>query len=249
MKIMEWIKGIICKDCLESQQLLLCESQKADYIDELAKRTAELRAITEPNALEEKENSKYPKTSITYAGRALWNKMTNYKMDVKTFLNPSDCILEPIAKGFKGTDDQKALKALKWVINNVTYTGDDVLGMNEFWQYPIETYYRKRGDCEDGAMLLHQLCLLSGIPYWKLRMTAGDTPYGGHAYLTYYYTQGDYWVSLDWCYYPSIAAISKRKRYSEDKLYGGVWFSWNLLYAFSEGTKARTKGIKGIKLL
>ena len=201
------------------------------------------------NEVEERLNNKYPKVRIVYGGRCLWNEKSNYNMDIRTFLAENDYLLSDTAKVFTGSDDEKALKALNWIKLNITYVGDESLGKAEFWQFPIETMVRKKGDCEDGAMLLHQLCLLSGIPYHKLRLTAGNTPNGGHAYLTYYYEEKDYWVCLDWCYYPNFLPISERVRYTEDKLYGDVWFSWNLKHSFAESTKTAQNGLNNIKFL
>jgi len=79
-----------------------------------------------------------------------------------------------------------------------------------------------------------------GIPYYKIRMTAGDTEAGGHAYLTYYCESEDKWVAMDWCYYPDQNIPVKSKLdYKDSSLYGEVWFSFNERYAFSRGTKVR----------
>jgi predicted transglutaminase-like cysteine proteinase len=93
----------------------------------------------------------------------------------------------------------------------------------------------KRGDCDDGAILMANLMLTCGVPYWKIRLTCGDTPIGGHAYLTYYCEETNRWVAMDWCYHPKTSQVSKRKDYKESPIYTKVWFSWNLKYAYSKG--------------
>lgn len=86
--------------------------------------------------------------------------------------------------------------------------------------------------------------LKSGVPYWKIRLTAGDVFYNaeiiGHAYVTFYDEEKDRWVLLDWCFYPNKKPISDRTDYKNNDIYMNVWFSWNQKYCFSKGTKTKT---------
>jgi hypothetical protein len=80
----------------------------------------------------------------------------------------------------------------------VTYVSDATqYGLKEYWAVSYETLERKKGDCDDGAILLYDILRNSGIPAWKLRVNAG---YGvnpgtgkqvGHAYVTYYSIEND----------------------------------------------------------
>ena len=137
------------------------------------------------------------------------------------------------------SDDIIAVNGLKWVIDNITYVSDDsdtTYKRNEYWAYPYQTLKHKAGDCEDGAILLANILIKSGIPYWKVRLSAGDVVGGGHCYLTYYDSTNDRWVVLDWCYYPNKKSIADRIDYKEETNYKEVWFSWNRDYCFSTGT-------------
>jgi transglutaminase-like putative cysteine protease len=99
----------------------------------------------------------------------------------------------------------------------------------------------RKGDCDDGAILMANLMIASGIPYWKIRLTAGDVEGGGHAYVTYYCEILNYWVSMDWCYYPNSSLVVNRPDYKDEKIYQDVWFSWNQKYCFSAGVKTSVK--------
>jgi len=177
-------------------------------------------------------NTKYPKANISYEREETDGL---YKIDVRNFVFYRDFNI-PVVSG--SSNDKKALNALVWVTDNITYTKDKtVYGFDEYWAMPWQTLKRKLGDCEDGSNLLHSIMLKSGVPYWKIRGTAGMTPLGGHAYVTYLVDDNSKWVCLDWCYYPNKKPVSQRVDYKEDKLYGDVWFSYNKDYAFSKGVK------------
>jgi len=188
--------------------------------------------------------NKYPKRNLSY--RRI-EKDGNYEIDLRNFIQEKDWKL-PIING--KTDDEIALKGLLWVIKKIKYRTDMLeYRTNEFWAYAYQTLYHKKGDCEDGAILLHNLLLKSGIPYWKLRLTCGDTSVGGHAYLVYYVLSEDKWVALDWCFYPNIGPVKDMPDYKDNKLYGSVWFSWNQKHCYSGGLNSKAKEIVSIKKL
>lgn len=188
---------------------------------------------------EEYYNNKYPKIPIFY--RRIEADDT-YNIDVRNYFQIRDSKL-PKIKG--NSDDEIALNCLKWVIDNITYASDKThYGYDEFWAYPYQTLKRRRGDCEDGAILLANMMIKSGIPYWKVRLCAGTvykkngSEAGGHAYLTYYCEEEDDWKTLDWCYYPNKKEIKYRPNYKNEAIYGNgeVWFSWNMKYCFADST-------------
>lgn len=57
-----------------------------------------------------------------------------------------------------------------WVSWNVVYEQDP----ENIWQFPQTTYWRKRGDCEDRAMLLAYFFEEMGIPTDIIIYDAGD---------------------------------------------------------------------------
>lgn len=187
------------------------------------------KQIVLPNPSEEYWNSRYPKRDITYKRKEhdQW-----YNIDVRDYFQPYDSSVPTVS----GTNsDDKALNALKWVRANIKYTPDkDEYGLDEFWAYAYQTLKHKKGDCEDGAILLANIMLKSGIPYWRIRLNAGDVKGGGHAYVTYCRETDNEFVVLDWCYWYSKKEIKDRLLHKEEKNYYGIWFSWNQKYAFGK---------------
>jgi len=199
---------------------------------------------------EEYYNNKYPQVNLTYK-RIETDGI--YQIDLRNFINPNDFSI-PLVSGI--TDDEIALKGLKWVMNNIKYKMDssnETYKTSEYWAYPYQTLIHKAGDCEDGAILLYNILLKSGIPYWKLRLTAGfvknptTNKKEGHCYLTYYCQEEDKWVILDWCWFPNTLEIKERKEYKEEENYLDVWFSWNMKYCFTEGLNKDAKHLLNLK--
>lgn len=208
-----------------------------DYKDKMNKLNLFLRELffPTPKTKEDELNDKYPKKDITY--RRTDDKL--YFIDIRNFINEYDSTL-PIVTG--NTDDEKAFNGLTLVKSRVKYTSDKTqFGLGEYWCYSYQTWKNKKGDCEDGAILLHNILLKSGVPYWKLRLSAGTVVGGGHAYLTYYCEETDTWVVLDWCYYPNSLPINERKDYKDEELYGVTWFSWNKKYCYTKGLNTKAK--------
>jgi hypothetical protein len=208
----------------------------------IASLNAKIASLPISNPLEEQLNSKYPKTIVQYSRHETDG---DYNIDVRYFINPYISGM-PIVSG--KTVDEKALACLIWVQNNIKYISDKAdYGYEEYWAYPYQTMKRGEGDCEDMHILLYNIMLANGIEYWRMRLNAGDTPVGGHCYLVYYCEEKGYWVCLDSCYYPNKLPINQRVDYKQDKLYGNIWFSWNMKYAFStSGTSILYTG-KSIK--
>jgi len=202
-----------------------------------------------PDPKEDELNNKYPKATILYTGREIPN-IGVAAVDIRTFFtNNLAYELQKIDSTIGGSDDEKALSCLKWVIENITYQSDfSLFGLDEFWCFPYEVLLTRRGDCDDGAILLANLMRACGIPYWKIRLTAGLVPEGGHAYVTYYVASRDWWVALDWCYYPNLDPVGVRPDYKLSPIYMEVWFSWNSRYAFAKGVKEAETSTKTFNL-
>ena len=114
----------------------------------------------------------------------------------------------------------------------------------------METLNLMTGDCEDGSILLANMLLIAGIPYWKIRLTAGLVDdgkgnAGGHAFLNYFYENPDdskcKWILLDWCYYPNELPIENRADYKDELYYKETWFSWNKIYSYAKDTRMTNK--------
>ena len=181
-------------------------------------------------------NNKYPKQDILYVRE---EKDGEYQIDVRNYFQSFDSSIP----GFScASNDDLALLALKWVKNNIDYTSDKTqYGFSEFWAYPYQTLKHGKGDCEDGAILLANILLKSGCPYWRIRLNAGDVESGGHAYVTYCRETDNQFVVLDWCYWPKTTLIKDRPLHKDEQNYYGIWFSWNQKFSF--GAMQTMKGM------
>jgi hypothetical protein len=188
---------------------------------------------------------KYPKIDILYAGRSLPNKGSGVKIDIRDFFNTKDSMIKSIVTTLKlenKTDDEKAVICLEWIIKNIKYVSDTTKGLNEFWQFPYETLTYMTGDCEDMSILLANMLIISGIPSWKIRLSAGNVDdkkgsSGGHCFPTYYCEEKDQWVLLDCCYWPNTSPIDERKAYKDETYYISTWFSWSEEYCWAKDVK------------
>lgn len=215
------------------------------FLDSLVRRP-ESAVSARKHSKERYYNDKYPKKDITYYGRVVPKTKNRVKIDVRNFFNEYDSEIRKIVEKLRMvrlSDDGKALKCLLWVIKNIKYVGDRDKGHKDFWQFGFETLHYRTGDCEDGAILLANMLLIAGVPYWKIRLSIGNVTGGAHGYLTYYCVEKDKWVVLDWCYWVNKKKIKYRKDYKDEGNYHGVWFSWNQKYSFSKGLNNKAKRI------
>jgi hypothetical protein len=233
MKLLDWISQwtIVNKSEWESISYNLVEADKnietlADQNRSLTfklnSKSNQLKAlkskINSSNTLETYWNTKRPKADKGHKARdGVW-------IDVRAFYQ-KDYHLPT----FKGSYDEIAEQALSWVIMNVKYVSDP----KEFWQYSYETLNRKKGDCEDGAIVMANIMLMSGIPYWRVRLNCGDVKGGGHAWVTYLREKDDEWYCFDWCYWPN-EVTGFRKKWKNAKKYFKIWYSWNEKFTFCD---------------
>jgi hypothetical protein len=193
--------------------------------------------------------NKHPKVEQTYDGRPLPVVGTNFPIDVRHFAWDNDLIIKKILKAnnlIKNSNDDTASAIQKFVVELLTYVGDDIqLKASEYWMYAGETLQLRSGDCEDGAILITSM-LLNALPdehKWRVRVTAGfvqsapTAPQGGHAYCTYCRCSDNQWVALDWCYYEdSSVPVSKKPLIKNVSFYKDAWFSFNHECAWANTT-------------
>lgn len=215
----------------------------------LDKVVAQLK-LFQPSETELYYENKYPKTDIVYAGREVPNSQTRVGIDVRNFFNTNDSMVKSLVKGLNldsKTDDEKAVICLNWIVKNITYQSDTTrTGFTEYWQFPYETLFWKKGDCEDMSILLANMLIATGIPSWKIRINAGQVDdgkgnLGGHCFLVYYSESEDRWVLLDCCYYPNILAIKDRKDYKDETYYKETWFSFSEKYCWAKDVRSIPK--------
>ena len=129
-----------------------------------------------------------------------------------------------------GTQDNKVINALRWVKENITYEVDSKrFGVAEKWQTIEETLNFKKGDCEDGAILLFCILYVNRVNVLQFKLVTGDVKGGGHCWLEYMPDQtfGQYslgtWYTMDWCYWYSPAQFGSRTAKDESKYLKDWW--------------------------
>jgi len=136
--------------------------------------------------------------------------------------NDCEAILSTLPKHYDL--DVKMLDILRWVKDNIVYTPDTELhGQLEYWQTPKETLLLRKGDCEDGAILILALAKHAGIPTDRYVIQWGEVIGGGHCYVVYNRGEDGESVVLDWCYWWTNLAVKLRSWIGDDKKYGTIW--------------------------
>ena len=100
----------------------------------------------------------------------------------------------------RDSNDTKVYKIEEWVRKNIHYHSDKrQFNMNDRWTLPMETLQRRKGDCEDGSILIASLSVTAGIPEDNLRLYAPIvTNAGFHASIAYKRESDDQWVWVEW---------------------------------------------------
>lgn len=98
------------------------------------------------------------------------------------------------------SNDVKVYKIERWVSKNIKYQGDKEQFNMDRLTLPMETLQRRRGDCEDGAVLLMDLAVTAGVPRKRLRLYAPIVMNGGglHASIAYQREKDNVWVWVEW---------------------------------------------------
>ena len=184
-----------------------------------------------PNPIEEYWNTKRLATDdYLYPARTIINGLERVDVDTRIFFTESDSKI-PIVDG--ANNDEKAYNALKKVHDDMVYMSDtSMFKQPEEWLFAYETLALGNGDCEDGAIFMANIMLKSGIPYWRVRLNAGDVNGGGHCWVTYLRESDDKWVILDWCYFYEDAI--KGLLWKDAENYFDIWFSFNKYHIFAE---------------
>jgi hypothetical protein len=74
-----------------------------------------------------------------------------------------------------GTFDFRAFVINCYVSEKISYDSSNGV----FWQFPDETLFLKKGDCEDRALLMASLLVASGISSYNVRVALGKVRYKG----------------------------------------------------------------------
>lgn len=149
--------------------------------------------------------------------------------------------------------DKQIIEILSTVHNLLVYETDQAhWDINDKWQLAGLTANFKKGDCEDGAILIYVLARLKGITANRLLIFTGSVNGGSHCWLGY--KPNNYPLNysfIDWCYLADLTAIEKRNKFSiynqrimEYKSgsefiqsnYYNIWFGFNEVTSYKELT-------------
>ena len=193
-------------------QLTLCKQAKFNYakeIEELKEELNKLLTQNKLNILELKDWYENRRNQNTW----LYNGNRLGRTDVKNYLIPSDIkpftkLAKEIIERYSITEKHSPTEIITFMYRywNLTsswrYVTDMALyGVIEMWEDPTEAVKRRTGDCETKAKCMlntatEMLRILKKSNHeWRLTfiasVVAGE---GGHAYLTWLYDDGEYYV-------------------------------------------------------
>jgi len=167
------------------------------------------------NKLKEKMMGFFPHLFSDILYRLDWRKPN--KESVKEYLDRNvklayDLKTKKLVPTFRGTQDEKVIKALKWAVKNITYKKDSIKwNTPEVWEDLndiLARWYEDLGsgiqivgagytqpkshptsfrcaDCESFALVIYCLCVSNGVNPINLRYCAGEVIGGGHSWLEY----------------------------------------------------------------
>lgn len=151
-------------------------------------------------------------TDLRFSAQYNWFKKVNYQ-EYLQYPDNTISLLSGIIVRDAITDDEKAEKIFTWVYINFNYLAD-ISNYNEFeyWAKPVESLKIMKGDCEDGAFLIHSLLLNANVNPEHIRSHGGVVriyklkngkkvfdKFTGHAWTTYKRQSDGKWIALDWC--------------------------------------------------
>src|SRR3990167_832283 len=226
--IKEWLKRIREYPALVDELAQTHANLQEQVEENLILKDALIQKVTRSDKedLEEYWNNKRQKKLIT------WHARDGVKMDVRCFFQTDETLPK-----FIGIADEVVADTLAWAVLIVHYRAEK----GEFWQYAYETMLTKTGDCEDGAILMANILMNSGVPYWRIRLNKGkvklpDGKNGYHCWLTYLAEKDNIWRMIDWCYWPEESRDLKLNWKDAEK-YFEPDASWNSKYSLIGLTK------------
>lgn len=121
-------------------------------------------------------------------------------------------------------NDATVHSILKYVKNNIKYERDySNFGVMEYWQTADETLSQGSGDCEDGAILILLLSIISGVEKTQIDLAWGQVIGGGHCWISYTRDDDGVDVVLDWCYWYTSLIVTLRRWFYSETNYIDVW--------------------------
>lgn len=190
-------------------------------------------------------DNKWKKSRVDYPiKKGEKRKMTDFLKECvdDPILDPILILLDHERKVFGDDSNERVMhKIEQFVIKNIQYTSDrKAWDQVEYWQTPMETWTKRSGDCEDGAILMLALAYRLGIPAYRLKLCAGWVKLpgtkkgrGGHAYLIFL-RNNQTWTICDWCYWPKRSILRSRMEHRYNPNYQDIWWTSNWEYSWAQ---------------
>ncbi|MDH5482646.1 MAG: transglutaminase-like cysteine peptidase [Candidatus Bathyarchaeota archaeon] len=104
-------------------------------------------------------------------------------INVTTFFRPAtvEALAADIVRSAFRNIGGSADCIFSWVQENIKLLPEP----KDYWKMPSETLKDRTGDCEDAAILLANLLVAAGYPYYKVLVCVYDTPDGFHAVVDF----------------------------------------------------------------
>ena len=255
---------------LEQENTRLAKDNNG-YIDKIGENMALIESLNQQiknlkgeNQMQEYWDNKRPKARIVYKGRYLPMTKTRMNVPVQLFIDTNDIDIISDLKHYnlEVTDpnncDDMILKIYKHTrtkpLNKYRYVTDIVnVGVSEFWYFPFELRFAKKGDCDDWGNELASYLISAGVPRYRVRCVVGDT-WDGFGHHTVYVLSDDNatWYHLNSTNpYSLISGKTKLSQFpksddpNDDIGIKDVWFSYNDKSAWHEfETEASAKSFK-----
>jgi hypothetical protein len=187
--------------------------------------------------LKSRWNIKWKRSYVLYNAKG--TGLIDVRDTVKAGERTGELVLQGIAYTFKDLDnDEKMRCVLRWVHDWITYKAEK----KEYWQSAFETWDRKAGDCEDGAILIYRLAILAGVPEWRVKLCAGwvhdpnkKGTKSGHAYIIYLSELYNDWFVMDWCYWYGESLWNFQMTPHRELIkYKEIWWTTNHVYSWAQ---------------
>jgi hypothetical protein len=162
MGIREWLLSILgCEEGLWKGKYTDCSTQLDKALNDMLSLKSQVEELKlqlikddskKPDWLDLTQYVYTPKVAIAEGLVELYDPCEIYA---------SNEVLYGICQGNlkNKTLDEKLMWIWYWVIDALTYMYD----VNEDWQFPIVTYFKEKGDCEDGTILFVEMCKQASI--------------------------------------------------------------------------------------
>ena len=107
--------------------------------------------------------------------------------------------------------DKTIINILKWTVKNIEYVSDKInFGSVEYWATALETFKKKKDDCDGINAFIDIIARLAGIHQYQLFCRLGYAGGEYHYYLTYFSIKLRKWFAIDGTYYADFTPLLKR---------------------------------------